>query len=163
MRSDQNASTKGFSSFFLLYSRGKASCDDVEHCVKKFRISAIQRRVNHQNRTFFRWYQAIWNKSSKSRNFRIFEKTRILHQQNWIVESKSTIINFLWRTEVKLNLIRHLWIVFCSVVKFWIYQIWLKVLSKHLKSHSLNLKHFVVQIEKKPWIPLQLFMEGTSE
>ena len=45
-------------------------------------MAAIQRRVNHQNRTFSRWYQTIWNKSFKTRNFWNFGKCEILHQPN---------------------------------------------------------------------------------
>ena len=82
----------------------------------------------------------------KSRNFWNFENYQFLHQQNSLFESKSTKMNLIiWRTEPKLNPIRHLWIMSDWNMSFWVDHISNQVPSKQIKSQLCNLKHFVIQ------------------
>ena len=138
-------------------------CGNVETCVKKFRFTAIQRRVNHQNWTFSRWYEVTWNKSSIPRNFWKFGICEFSHQQISIFESKSTIINFIiWKAEAKLKLIRvydwipdQLWTFFCSNI--------IPKASQHFNSLHLKFHSFCCSKRENPWIFPQLFMVGSSE
>ena len=57
---------------------------------------AVQRRVNHQKRTFFRWYETSWNNSSRSRNF-------------WDLEIVNfSITKFTFRKQINENEPEHL-------------------------------------------------------
>ena len=99
-----------------------------------------------QNGHFFDDIKPFEIKVPNSENCKILKKSNFASTKlNFRKQIDNNEPCFFWRMEVKLNINRHLWNVFYSIVNFWIDQMWYYVLPKHLKSKSFNFKDFVVQ------------------